>query len=344
MTMVDDETIQRLWKLTNELSAQTASNRELNQSLKAQVVDVKTRAERKIFDGELDEEDDGLEGIGKSHSFFHSLADGTYELICYSIDGTIPTDQTSTFAASGPASNPALLRKYQELQRQHKAVVTQNQFLEQENAQLQVLVKDYEAGLEIVTKKFRTHTHAAQQSKFLMQRDYEALLEEERRTTSTILADNLAMQHSLSQLAALIRQAYDADNDLPSNTLVEQLLVENQSLREMLGITEQGNSDSSRSPITSTVPAYIQRGPPRREGTVMGGPVRDYFADEEMEGAEGRRVQQQQLQQQQQLLQQLQQQQQQQQQQQHQTVNGTQTANGTATAALELGRTEVVGV
>lgn len=80
-----------------------------------------------------------------------------YFAIADNIDGTIPTDQTSTFAASGPVSNPALLRKYHELQRQHKAVVAQNQILEQENAQLQVLVKDYEAGLEIVTKKFRTH-------------------------------------------------------------------------------------------------------------------------------------------------------------------------------------------
>lgn len=67
----------------------------------------------------------------------------------------------------------------------------------------------------------------------------------------------------------------------------------------------------------------------------MGGPVRDYFGDEDMEGAEGRRMLQLQLQQQQQQLQQ--------QQQQHQTVNGSQTANGTATAALELGRAEVVG-
>ncbi|RUS25557.1 hypothetical protein BC938DRAFT_471969 [Jimgerdemannia flammicorona] len=157
-----------------------------------------------------------------------------------------------------------------------------------------------------------------------MQRDYEALLEEERvsiiiyirplsgtvpcqahnlpcpnlvcsavillaspqRTSSALLADNLSMQHGLSQLSSLIRQAYDADNDFSSNVLVEQLLVENRSLREMLGIAEHVEARSS---AATTYPvSQPHRGPPQRGFSVFSAPVRDYFANGEVEAQDGK--------------------------------------------------------
>ncbi|RUP45748.1 hypothetical protein BC936DRAFT_147793, partial [Jimgerdemannia flammicorona] len=171
-----------------------------------------------------------------------------------------------------PITPPALLHRYHDLQRQHKAIVAQNQHLEQECTQLQLLVREYEAGMEVVTDKFKSHGYSSQQEKLLMQRDYEVLLDEER------------MQHRLVQLATLLRQAHDVDADSTSTTLIEHLLQENRALREKLGIA--GSSPPSSAPSSGpTCPAArTRRASPQQGPSVL---VAEFFGDEGRDGLEG---------------------------------------------------------
>ncbi|RUS25911.1 hypothetical protein BC938DRAFT_471474 [Jimgerdemannia flammicorona] len=138
--------------------------------------------------------------------------------------------------------------------------------------------------MEVVTDKFKSHGYSSQQEKLLMQRDYEVLLDEERRTSFALQSDNQTMQHRLVQLATLLRQAHDVDADSTSTTLIEHLLQENRALREKLGIA--GSSPPSSAPSSGpTCPAArTRRVSPQQGPSVL---VAEFFGDEGRDGLEG---------------------------------------------------------
>ncbi|CAG8576376.1 4430_t:CDS:2 [Acaulospora colombiana] len=69
-----------------------------------------------------------------------------------------------------------------------------------------------------------------------MQREYEALLEEERTKKSQVLIENATILSQISKVGSIVREAYDAQIDIDTDILVESLCIENQELRQMLGI------------------------------------------------------------------------------------------------------------
>ncbi|KAG8957369.1 hypothetical protein FRC03_010212 [Tulasnella sp. 419] len=99
-----------------------------------------------------------------------------------------------------------------ELERMNAALVIENQNLQQENKQLNVLLKEYEQTLETVMSKFRSQAHAAQQHELTLTRHYESLLlARESSTLNQELAASTQISQSLSRLSYLIRQALRAN-------------------------------------------------------------------------------------------------------------------------------------
>ncbi|KAG9298760.1 hypothetical protein G9A89_012828 [Geosiphon pyriformis] len=129
-----------------------------------------------------------------------------------------------------------------EIERQNLRLIYENQQLNEENAALSLLVKEYETTLQVVMSKFRIQAHEIQQSKLQMQREYEIMLEEETQKTSKASLENAELHSHLSIIGTLVRQAYDFQSDLDTEILLQSLCIENQGLREMLRISAVNNA------------------------------------------------------------------------------------------------------
>jgi hypothetical protein len=216
----DEDPLQKLWKLTLDLSNQLAANRDLAAGLKTQVTDVKTRAEAKILPG--------------------------FQIENFDIDSPItssPLDPTDLSVPQGGQVNGnydlgTTAQRHYELQRQHKAVIAHNQYLEQECLQLQHLVRDLEQGLELVMGRVRVHAHNTTTTTLSLTRHYQLLMAQEQQKTNALLSQNLTLQGQLSHLGSKMRDAYEGELEPDSSIEIERLRVENACLREMLNIAE----------------------------------------------------------------------------------------------------------
>ncbi|CAI2171775.1 4878_t:CDS:2 [Funneliformis geosporum] len=133
--------------------------------------------------------------------------------------------------------NGSLFRpNYRDIERQNAQLIYENHILNEENAELTAMVKDYEQSLKTIMMRFRYQAYEIQQSKLDMQRNYEILLEEQRSTTAQVLSENASLQTHLSNLGNLVREAHNAHSDLETDILLESLVIENQGLRQMLEI------------------------------------------------------------------------------------------------------------
>ncbi|GES90698.1 hypothetical protein GLOIN_2v1569824 [Rhizophagus clarus] len=136
-----------------------------------------------------------------------------------------------------------------EIERQNAQLIYQNQSLNEENAALTAIVKEYEQSLKTIMMKFRYQAYEIQQSKLEMQRSYEILLEEQRATTAQVLSENALLQSHLSNLGNLVREAYNAQSDSETDILVNSLITENQGLRQMLKIANGTGFSTSSSVV-----------------------------------------------------------------------------------------------
>ncbi|CAO3618782.1 unnamed protein product [Mucor fragilis] len=118
---MEEEIIQKIYKLTNELASQQQSNQDLATTLNGQLTDLKAAAAK-------------------------SSTDDQEVLIPHPL---LPEQRDQVLQDLKSRLEKALLDQQTTLQA--------NQQLEKEVSELQGLVKEYEAGLESITSKFRTH-------------------------------------------------------------------------------------------------------------------------------------------------------------------------------------------
>ncbi|CAG8444144.1 14351_t:CDS:2 [Ambispora leptoticha] len=223
--IADEETLNRTWHLVAELCAQLANNREQIKSLEQQVVELQNRADG--FTGPLIR----ASIRGKSMRNFLSI----------SVSKLAPPFESGT----------------SEIERQNVRLIYENQQLNEENASLSSLVKEYETTLQVMMSKFRVQAHEIQQSKLQMQREYESLLEEERKKNAQISLENMQLHSHLSAIGNLVRQAYDVQTDLDTEILLESLCIENLGLREMLGIDPDNTLFQDEKETTTTTTASM---------------------------------------------------------------------------------------
>ncbi|KAI0726235.1 hypothetical protein C8Q72DRAFT_784086 [Fomitopsis betulina] len=93
-----------------------------------------------------------------------------------------------------------------ELERMNAAMSVENQTLQNDNRQLNTLVREYEQTLENVMTQFRERAYEVQQRELALLREYEtAIVQQETETLSAALIANSSRSESLARLGRLLR-------------------------------------------------------------------------------------------------------------------------------------------
>ncbi|KAF8932100.1 hypothetical protein BGZ47_011562 [Haplosporangium gracile] len=184
---VDDSVMQKLWKLTNELTAQLVFNRNATLELKQQLADLQAKT------------------------------------------------------AQGSVSVAQDVTVYSNQERADVGLRIANERLMEENAQLQEQVREYERWMEFIMTKFRLQNFAmAQSRKEAMQEAYR-MAEQEGELAQQLQEENAVLQARLVDVGAVARKAINEEY-YNTESAIETLELENQGLREMLGIATEHRS------------------------------------------------------------------------------------------------------
>ncbi|KAI9346367.1 hypothetical protein BD770DRAFT_463100 [Pilaira anomala] len=198
---MEDEIIQKIYKLTTELASQQQNNQDLASGLTNQLTELKQKADTKYTDDDV---------------FI------PYPLSAEQRDEVLETLKERLETA---------------LSEQQKTLAV-NRELEKECNELQMLLKEYESGLETVANKLRTHASASTEGQLRLRREYEALLNAEKGTTTALFMENTMLQTQLRQLSKSLREAYrDEGIDVHDEELA-QLRQENRDLLELLKVSK----------------------------------------------------------------------------------------------------------
>ncbi|KAF9968670.1 hypothetical protein BGZ70_000515 [Mortierella alpina] len=157
---VDDAVMQKLWKLTNELTAQLVFNRNATLELKQQLADLQAKT---TVQGSVTIASDVSQTRSQEHA-----------------------DYTLRIA---------------------------NERLMEENSQLQEQLREYERWMEYIMAKFRL----------------------QNELTHRLQEENAILQARLVEVGAIARKAI-TDECYNTESIIETLEIENQGLREMLGV------------------------------------------------------------------------------------------------------------
>ncbi|KAF9536943.1 hypothetical protein EC957_009339 [Mortierella hygrophila] len=184
---VDDSVMQKLWKLTNELTAQLVFNRNATLELKQQLADLQAKTAQ----------------------------------------GSVSVAQDITMFSNQEHADVSLR--------------IANERLMEENAQLQEQVREYERWMEFIMTKFRLQNFAmAQSRKEAMQEAYR-MSEQEGELALRLQEENAVLQARLVDVGAVARKAINEEY-YNTESAIETLELENQGLREMLGIAADHRS------------------------------------------------------------------------------------------------------
>ncbi|KAF9172071.1 hypothetical protein BGX20_006421 [Mortierella sp. AD010] len=159
---VDDSVVQKLWKLTNELTAQLVFNRNATLELKQQLADLQAKH-----------------------------ADISLRIA--------------------------------------------NERLMEENSQLQEQLREYERWMEYIMTKFRLQNFAMAQSRKEAMYEAYRMAEQEGELAKQLQAENALLQSRLSDVGAVARKVVNEEY-YNTESIIETLEIENQGLREMLGV------------------------------------------------------------------------------------------------------------
>ncbi|KAG0364656.1 hypothetical protein BGZ54_007281 [Gamsiella multidivaricata] len=180
---VDDSVVQKLWKLTNELTAQLVFNRNATLELKQQLADLQAKTAQSSY----------------PISVVHNVAlHATQE----------HTDISLRIA---------------------------NERLMEENSQLQEQLREYERWMEYIMAKFRLQNFAMAQSRKEAMHEAYRMAEQEGELAVRLQEENTTLQARLADVGAVARRAI-SEEYYNTESIIEMLEIENQGLREMLGV------------------------------------------------------------------------------------------------------------
>ncbi|KAG0379897.1 hypothetical protein BGX24_011139 [Mortierella sp. AD032] len=191
---VDDSVMQKLWKLTNELTAQLVFNRNATLELKQQLADLQAKTAQ----------------------------------------GSVSVAQDVTVYSNQEHADVSLR--------------IANERLMEENAQLQEQVREYERWMEYIMTKFRLQNFAMVQSRKEAMQEAYRMAEQEGELAQQLQEENAVLQARLVDVGSVARKAINEEY-YNTESAVETLEIENQGLREMLGIaTEHRHPIAVRNP------------------------------------------------------------------------------------------------
>ncbi|KAG0209751.1 hypothetical protein BGX28_009971 [Mortierella sp. GBA30] len=185
---VDDAVMQKLWKLTNELTAQLVFNRNATLELKQQLADLQA----KTAQGSVSISQNALQNKSQEHA-----------------------DYTLRIA---------------------------NERLQEENSQLQEQLREYERWMEYIMTKFRLQNFAMAQSRKDAMHEAYRMAEQEGELAQRLQEENALLQGRLVEVGVIARKAINEEY-YNTQSIIETLEMENQGLREMLGVsTDSANA------------------------------------------------------------------------------------------------------
>ncbi|KAI8639257.1 hypothetical protein BD408DRAFT_453201 [Parasitella parasitica] len=225
---MEEEIIQKIYKLTNELVSQQQSNQDLASTLNGQLADLKPDKTNRNL------------------------------LIIYFIDLEVLIPNPLLPEQRDQVLEDLKNRLERALSDQ-QAALQKNQHLEKEVNELQGLVKEYESGIEMITSKFRTHANATTEGQIRLRREYEALLNAEKGTTAALFIENTMLQTQLRQLSKSLRDVYKHESIDVHEQQISQLKKENQDLLELLKISRLPDSEDTKSPERSSPVLLVAR-------------------------------------------------------------------------------------
>lgn len=205
----EGEQEERLWALILDLSAQLTANKQASDALKAQV--------------------DDLQGQAVHAKSGFALRRFNVEL----------SDEEFTT----------------ELERLNAHLTQENTMLAHESKQLGALLRECESTLETVMGKFRSFSHAAQQYGLDLSAYYQSRLDHKTEELDALRRQEYAGRDAaVGRLGALVRHALtlvDGEDEAEANgpaalenaTELEQLRVENEMLRSLLGMGAHAKED-----------------------------------------------------------------------------------------------------
>ncbi|KAH8555331.1 hypothetical protein BGW37DRAFT_476736 [Umbelopsis sp. PMI_123] len=223
--MVEENTLQQIWRLTNELALQQSANKEAINGITQQMSDVKQRSSALLTSGVFNHN-----GELSTSNNWTTVPDNYHEIQQNNTDPTSASQNSSETLEGSDEANA----KQDELKRHLRLLTNKNQQLEAECAQLKRLLKDYETGLESATSSMRLQVNSHNDAVLRLQREYDNLLTAERQTTSALVKENKVLQLNISKIAKILRELYSLGAESEQDTIIQQLVVENQGLRDML--------------------------------------------------------------------------------------------------------------
>ncbi|KAG0204821.1 hypothetical protein B0O80DRAFT_492080 [Mortierella sp. GBAus27b] len=183
---VDDTVVQKLWKLTNELTAQLVFNRNATLELKQQLADLQAKTAQNPGAISISPDTGGQRDQG-------------------------PSDISLRIA---------------------------NERLMEENSQLQEQLHEYERWMEYIMTKFRLQNFAMAQSRKEAMHEAYKMAEQEGELSMRLQEENTVLQARLADVGAVARKAIN-DEYYNTEAIIETLEIENQGLREMLGVASE---------------------------------------------------------------------------------------------------------
>ncbi|KAI9474090.1 MAG: hypothetical protein EXX96DRAFT_580571 [Benjaminiella poitrasii] len=234
--MMEDEIVQKIYKLASELAFQQQSNQDLATGLSSQLSDLKTKASTKYS---LDDQD-----VHIPNPLLPEQRDEVIKELKSRLDKAIAEQKTTVLA---------------------------NQQLQAEVKELQSIVKEYEAGLEMVTSKLRVHANATTEGQIRLKREYEALLNAEKSTTAALFMENVMLQSQLRKLSKSLREVFKYESSIDGHEQeIAQLNKENEALLELLKISKLSEQES----------VSEEKSSPVLQVTRAAGVVEEFFNDE----------------------------------------------------------------
>ncbi|KAG2218015.1 hypothetical protein INT45_010812 [Circinella minor] len=224
--MADADALKRFWELANELTTRHDANNELSTDIYKQIAELKQRTEGKAQDQE---------------QAFLSI-----------IDSSSNTLQTSLNQVEIDSATATLGSEYNTLLQKYQKASSRNQQLEQDCNDLRALVQEYENNLSNIADKLRTHTTSVTEGQIRLRKEYEALLDAEKETTAELMIENMTLRQHLHQIASMLREVYESPEGDEHVSQIAQLSIENQSLREMLQISQVSKEGGITTTITDT--------------------------------------------------------------------------------------------
>ncbi|KAF9116384.1 hypothetical protein BGX27_003067 [Mortierella sp. AM989] len=190
---VDDSVVQKLWKLTNELTAQLVFNRNATLELKQQLADLQA------------------------------------------------SNNAKTSQSSSSVSIPQDISLHSTQEHADLSLRIANERLVEENSQLQEQLREYERWMEYIMTKFRLQNFAMAQSRKEAMYEAYRMAEQEGDLAKRLQAENAMLQARLSDVGAVARKAVNEEY-YNTESIIETLEIENQGLREMLGVANDSFS------------------------------------------------------------------------------------------------------